>query len=143
MLPKRLTLLLVEDDEGHATLIQMNLQDGGLKLPIHHVSDGQAALEYVKQVSERRDLDALLILLDLNLPIVDGFDVLQNLKSNNQTQKIPVIILTSSDDSREINRCYEMGCNVFLRKPVEYADFAHAVKQLGIFISLIDLPGVN
>jgi len=143
MVTQGFTILLVEDDEGHAMLIQMNLKDSGLKSPIHHVTDGQAALDYVKQATALGNVDSLLILLDLNLPVVDGYGVLTQLKSDPETRKIPVIILTSSYDNREIERCYELGCNVYLRKPVEYNSFVHAVKQLGTFISVIELPDAN
>lgn len=144
MMPsKQFKILMVEDDEGHAMLIQMNLKDAGLTIPIHHVADGQSALDYVQQVSEHNELDTLLILLDLNLPIIDGYGVLKNLKSNDKTRKIPIVILTSSDDPREITRCYELGCNVYLRKPVDYESFVHAVRQLGVFVSLLELPGKN
>src|SRR5690554_5012479 len=94
-------ILLVEDDPGHAMLVQMNLRDAGLNNPIDHVSDGQAALDYVYQLVET-DRSSLLILLDLNLPVVDGYAVLEQLKSNQQTRNIPVIVLTSTDDAREI-----------------------------------------
>ncbi len=140
MQTKQFTILLVEDDEGHATLIQMNLKDAGLKIPVQHVADGQLALDYVRQVGEHGDLDYLLILLDLNLPVVDGYGVIEHLKSTHETSKIPIIVLTSSNDNREIERCYALGCSVYVRKPVNYRDFAHAVKQLGTLISAVDLP---
>lgn len=137
---KLMRILLVEDDEGHATLIRMNIEDAGLSNPIIHVTDGQAALDYVWQATGAHDLASLLILLDLNLPAVDGFGVLEQLKSDERTQKIPVIVLTSTNNPQEIDRCYTLGCNVFLRKPVAYDQFIHAIKQLGMFLSVIELP---
>jgi CheY-like chemotaxis protein len=139
---KNLTILIVEDDEGHATLIRMNLRDAGIDNELVHVTDGQAALDYVAARYQSSRPDPLLILLDLNLPEVDGFGVLKSLKSDAETRRIPVIILTSTDDKREITRCYELGCNIFLRKPVDYASFVHAIKQLGLFLSVVEIPGL-
>jgi CheY-like chemotaxis protein len=135
-----LTILLVEDDEGHATLVRMNLADAGMHNPIEHFANGRSALRYVEREQARAQAKILVVLLDLNLPEIDGFEVLRQLKSNRNTQKIPVIVLTSTDDPKEINRCYEMGCNLFVRKPVDYARFAHAIHQLGSFLSVIELP---
>jgi CheY-like chemotaxis protein len=139
---KNLTILIVEDDEGHATLIRMNLRDAGINNELVHVTDGQAALDYVAARYQSSRPDPLLILLDLNLPEVDGFGVLKSLKSDVETRRIPVIILTSTDDKREITRCYELGCNIFLRKPVDYASFVNAIKQLGLFLSVVEIPGL-
>ena len=138
MISKPLKILLIEDDEGHATLIQMNLRDAGITNRIEHISDGQSAVDYLDNLHENKR-SPLLILLDLNLPVLDGYGVLKILKSNAATKKIPIIILTSSDDQREIDRCYELGCNVYLRKPINYNEFVHAVKQLGVFISIIEV----
>ncbi|WP_228845231.1 response regulator [Phototrophicus methaneseepsis] len=133
-------ILLVEDDEGHATLVRMNLREAGLDNEIQHVSDGQAALDYIDHFLASKEADSLLILLDLNLPVLDGYAVLESLKQNHLTRRIPIIVLTSTDDDREINHCYELGCNVYLRKPVNYTDFVQAVKSLGLFLSVIELP---
>jgi CheY-like chemotaxis protein len=121
----------------------MNLREAGVSNPIDHVTDGQAGLDYIQQVIEKDQSAALLVLLDLNLPIVDGYGVLEHLKSDAKTRKIPIIVLTSTDDSREIERCYELGCNVYLRKPVEYSSFVHALKQLGAFLTVVELPGAS
>jgi CheY-like chemotaxis protein len=141
MTKKDLTVLLVEDDEGHAVLIEINLREAGVENDIIHVTDGLAALDYVQQAVAANKHHSLMILLDLNLPVLDGYGVLKHLKSDVVTHSIPVIVLTSTDDRREIERCYNLGCNVYLRKPVDYDDFAHAVQQLGLFLSVIELPG--
>ncbi|MEO8392021.1 MAG: response regulator [Chloroflexota bacterium] len=143
ILSDQITILLVEDDEGHALLVEMNLREAGLDNPIDRVGDGQAALDYVGQRVDMEQPRPLLVLLDLNLPVVDGYGVLRQLKSNPKTHRIPIIVLTSTEDSREIERCYELGCNVFLTKPVEYSAFVTAVKQLGLFLSVIQLPSTN
>jgi CheY-like chemotaxis protein len=135
-----LTILLVEDDEGHATLVRMNLAEAGMHNPIEHFTDGRSALHYVARVQARDQAEILVVLLDLNLPEIDGYEVLRQLKSSRKTQKIPVVVLTSTDDPKEIDRCYEMGCNLFVRKPVDYPRFVHAIHQLGSFLSVIELP---
>ena len=141
MLAKHVTILLVEDDDGHALLVEMNLRDAGITNPIARAKDGQAALDFVHNwVGTGKEL-SLLVLLDLNLPVIDGYGVLRALKSDSQTRKIPIIILTSTDDSREIERCYELGCNIYVRKPIDYTNFVRAVNQLGGFLSIAELPG--
>lgn len=138
---KQTTLLLVEDDEGHATLIQMNLQDVGLENPIARVTNGQDAIDFVDGATASGRMPSILVMLDLNLPVVDGYGVLKHLKSSPLTRSIPVIVLTSTDDRHEIERCYALGCNAYLRKPVEYADFVNTIRRLGLFLSVIELPG--
>jgi CheY-like chemotaxis protein len=139
VLPKSTQLLLVEDDKGHAALIQLNLREAGLSNPINHFEDGQAVLNYIRQ--QAYDSGPPLLLLDLNLPGIDGYEVLKELKGDPKTQKIPVIILTSTDDPKEIERCYELGCNFFLTKPINYMDFVHVVKQMGSFLAVVEVPG--
>jgi CheY-like chemotaxis protein len=82
----------------------------------------------------------LLVLLDLNLPGLDGYQVLARLKSDERTRQIPVIILTTTDDPREVERCYALGCNVYITKPVEYEQFSEAIRKLGLFLSVVKIP---
>lgn len=142
-LVKQPVILIVEDDEGHATLIQMNLKDAGLNNPIISVDTGKAGLAFIEDFLNDRTSKSLLVLLDLNLPDIDGYEILKWLKTEDQSRKIPVIILTSTDDEREISRCYELGCNIFLKKPVDYANFVRAIKQLGLFLSVTEFPSVH
>ena len=137
------TILLVEDDSGHARLIEKNLRRANLNNDLIIVSDGVQALDYVFRQGAYQDRDqtlALLILLDLNLPIIDGYQVLERLKSDEQTKKIPIVILTTTDDPREVARCYELGCNVYVTKPVEYTEFSEAIRQLGLFLAVTTIP---
>jgi CheY-like chemotaxis protein len=83
---------------------------------------------------------ALLILLDLNLPDMTGIDILRQIKDNKYLKTVPVVVLTTTDDSHEIRRCYELGCNVYITKPVNYESFANAIRQLGLFFSVIQVP---
>jgi CheY-like chemotaxis protein len=137
------TILLVEDDPGHARLIEKNLRRANLNNDLIIVTDGAQAVDYVfrQGVYQERDQTlALLILLDLNLPVLDGYEVLQRIKSDDQTKKIPIVILTTTDDPREVARCYELGCNVYVTKPVEYTEFSEAIRQLGLFLAVATIP---
>ena len=82
----------------------------------------------------------MLVLLDLNLPDMSGTDILEKIKSDDRLKKAPVVILTTTDDQREIQRCYALGCNVYITKPVEYETFATAIRQLGLFLSIMQVP---
>lgn len=138
-----LEILLAEDDEGHAFLVQRNLERAGVANHIIHVADGQAALDYIRcegPYANREPDGPLLLVLDINMPRVDGVEVLTRIKSANVTQKLPVIMLTTTDDPREIERCYQLGCNVYITKPVEYNDFVEAVKRLGLLLQVVQIP---
>jgi CheY-like chemotaxis protein len=137
------TIVMVEDDPGHARLIERNLRRAHITNDIVILRDGLEAVEYFFPVDE--DLRArrampLLILLDLNLPGLDGYQVLTRLKANVRTKRIPVIILTTTDDPSEIERCYALGCNVYITKPVEYEQFTEAIRKLGLFLSVVKIP---
>lgn len=141
--PNSVTILLVEDDPGHARLIEKNLRRGRITNELVIIRDGKEAEEYLfcegRYTSARRP-SQLLVLLDLNLPLKDGFQILQRLKADDRTKLIPVIVVTSTDDNREVLRCYELGCNVFITKPVDYQKFCDAVRNLGLFLSVVSWP---
>lgn len=137
------TILLVEDDPGHARLIERNLRRAHITNEIVTLSDGQQAVEYLfkeRAYAEASHAMPLLMLLDLNLPRLDGYQVLARLKTDERTKHIPVIILTTTDEPHEIERCYALGCNVYLTKPVEYEEFAEAIRKLGLFLSIVQIP---
>ena len=81
-----------------------------------------------------------VIVLDLGLPDMGGIEILQRVKENKHLKSTPVVVLTTTDDSQEIKRCYELGCNVYITKPVNYESFANAIRQLGLFFSVIQVP---
>ena|SRR5579859_1977639 len=143
MATRPLVMLLAEDDEGHAELIQMNLRSAGILNHIVHVHDGQEALDYVRCEGTYlgRILDGpLLLLLDINMPRVDGVEVLRRVKGDPRTEKLPVIMLTTTDDPREVERCYHLGCSVYITKPVAYEAFIDAVQRLGLFLQVVQIP---
>jgi CheY-like chemotaxis protein len=137
------TILLVEDDPGHAVLIEKNLRRAGIVNDIIVREDGQKAINFLfKEGEDQGDLHPAppLILLDLNLPVLDGYQVLKRIKGNERTRHIPVIVLTTTDNPHEIARCYELGCNVYITKPVEYERFSDAIRTLGLFLSIVQMP---
>jgi CheY-like chemotaxis protein len=136
------TILIVDDDEGHAILIRENLESAGINNRIVHFRDGQAVLDFFAQ-RPADDKETYLALLDIRMPKVDGIEVLRRLKADPKTGKLPVIMLTTTDDTREIERCYALGCNVYIQKPVDYDRFAEAIRRLGLFVPLLLIPTVN
>lgn len=139
---KSVTILLVEDDPGHARLIEKNLRRSNITNEIINITDGQEAVDFLLgSDGDAKTLSPLLILLDLNIPGLDGYQVLKRIKADSRTSKIPVVILTSADDIREIKRCYELGCNIYVTKPVDYDQFADAIRKLGLFLSIVQMPG--
>ncbi len=139
------TILIVEDDPGHSKLIEKNLRRGGLDNPIKALANGQQALDYLKGQGDfgGQPIGQYLLLLDLNMPVMNGVELLQILKQDNKLRKIPVIILTSTDDQREIDECYVLGCNLYIPKPVEFNLFSEAVRKLGLMIGLIAMPSIK
>jgi CheY-like chemotaxis protein len=143
MVSESLEILLAEDDEGQAFLVQRNLERAGIANRITRVVDGQQALDYVYRQGRfalREVAGPLLLILDINMPRIDGVEVLAKLKADKDTAKLPVIMLTTTDDPREIERCYNLGCNVYITKPVEYEDFVEAVRRLGLFLQIVQVP---
>jgi CheY-like chemotaxis protein len=140
---QEVTILLVEDDPGHARLVEKNLRRSNITNDVVTVGDGQQALDYLLGEGEYaggKHASPLLVLLDLNLPVLDGYQVLQRMKADKHTGRIPVIILTTTDDPREVSRCYDLGCSVYITKPVEYEQFSKAIRQLGLFLSVVTVP---
>jgi CheY-like chemotaxis protein len=137
------TIIMIEDDEGHAHLIEKNIRRAGVNNQIVSFTNGTSAMEHLfgadgsGEVSDGR---ALLILLDLNLPDMTGVEILQKVKENRYLKTTPVVVLTTTDDKLEIKRCYDLGCNVYITKPVNYENFANAIRQLGLFFSVIQVP---
>ncbi|RPI61374.1 MAG: response regulator [Planctomycetaceae bacterium] len=139
---KEATILLAEDDAGHASLIEKNLRRGNITNPIVRVDNGQAVLDYLqtKLAGEQgRPAAPLLLLLDLNMPVMDGYEVLTHMKADEHMKHIPVIVLTTTNDPREVKRCYELGCNAYVTKPVDADDFCKAIRQLGLFLSVVSI----
>jgi CheY-like chemotaxis protein len=142
MKEQSVTIIMIEDDEGHARLIEKNIRRAGVNNEIRHFADGSSAIDFL---FDGRDGPVhngpALVLLDLNLPDMSGTDILARMKQEGSLlRRTPVIVLTTTDDKVEIERCYDLGANVYITKPVNYESFAQAIRQLGLFISVIQLP---
>jgi CheY-like chemotaxis protein len=139
-------ILIAEDDDGHARLIEKNLSRAGLHNRIERFENGQVVLDFLfrRGSGARRAMDTpYLLLLDIRMPQVDGVEVLRQLKQDPELRKVPVIMLTTTDDPREVERCHAIGCASYMVKPVDYEKFAEAIKSLGLYISLVKVPEIN
>jgi CheY-like chemotaxis protein len=132
------TILLVEDDAGHAELVKLNLKRGGIENEIIHFDNGLKVLDFL---TENKSGRKYLMILDINMPGINGLQVLSRLKSNDATRNIPIIILTTATEEREADYCYELGCNVFMTKPIDYETFCSAINELGTFLKIARLSG--
>lgn len=139
---RAVSIVMIEDDEGHARLIEKNIRRAGVNNDIVAFATGSQALRYLFG-PERASRHPCLILLDLNLPDMTGIEILAALKSNDNTRRAPVIVLTTTDDAGEISKCYDRGANVYITKPLNYDSFANAIRQLGLFLSVIQVPEIE
>jgi DNA-binding response OmpR family regulator len=139
-------IIMVEDDDGHATLIERNIRRAGVSNEIIPFVNGTDAVKFLFGADGTALVNrgrAMLIMLDLNLPDMSGVDILRRVKENEHLKRTPVVVLTTTDDEREIKRCYDLGANVYITKPVNYESFANAIRQLGLFFSVIQVPATT
>ncbi len=137
------TILLVEDDEGHSYLIKENLMRAGIRNDVISIADGQEATDFLfcrGDYEGKTRPSPLLVLLDLNLPGRDGQMILKDMKSNDDTCRIPVVVLTTTDDSSEVDACYKLGCSVFITKPVDFENFGECIRKMGLFFDVVTIP---
>ncbi len=137
---------MAEDNEGHARLIQKNLTRAGIVNTIIHFKDGQEVLDFLYNNSNDRHMQygqPYLLLLDIHMPRVDGVGVLGKIKNDRELCKIPVIMLTTSNNPIEIKRCHHLGCSYYIAKPVQYDSFVNVVKSLGCFLDIVKVPSIT
>ena len=138
-----LTIIIIDDDEGHALLMQQNLEEAGLTNRVMHLCDGQAALDFFfdsRDVASSRAAGSYLILLDIRMPKVDGIEVLRRLKLDPLFKLLPVIMLSTGIDPRDVERCHVLGCSAYVQKPVDHEDFSAAMHDVGRFAELLEIP---
>ncbi|OGQ94222.1 MAG: hypothetical protein A2521_05580 [Deltaproteobacteria bacterium RIFOXYD12_FULL_57_12] len=143
---KEVTILVAEDDEGHAALIRKNLQRAGITNLIIHFKDGQEILDFLSLKGEgphRLPETPYILLLDIRMPKTDGVEVLRQVKEDENLRKIPVIMVTTTDDPREIDRCHALGCSNYITKPIDSEQFMRAIHQLGLFLMVVEVPRIN
>ncbi|MBK8049654.1 MAG: response regulator [Anaerolineales bacterium] len=139
------SILITEDDDGHAALIEWQLREAGVDNPMMRFCNGQEVWNFLTRCGSgpmRSTEDAYLMLLDLRMPIMDGLEVLRNVKADPVLKTLPVIMLTTTDDPQEIEACYRLGCNVYITKPVAFAQFAEALRRLGLILTIVQAPVV-
>ncbi len=139
-------ILIAEDDDGHAELVSRNFRRAGVMNSIIRTTDGQETIDRVCGSGEyEKDgpLKSFILLLDINMPKLSGPDVLKKIRSNTVTSTTPIIMLTTTDDPREIKRCYELGCNIYIVKPVAYNEFIDTLARLGRFLQVMAFPEDN
>ncbi|TYQ16685.1 UNVERIFIED_CONTAM: CheY-like chemotaxis protein [Acetivibrio alkalicellulosi] len=142
---KEVVILIAEDDEGHAGLIQRNLLRCGVINEIIRFKDGEKIVDFLFCKGEGPHIEhdkAYIILLDIRMPKLNGVEVLKLIKEDTLLKKIPVTMLTTTDDPREIEKCHELGCSNYITKPIEYDDFVKTIKQLGLFLSVVKIPKI-
>ncbi len=139
-------ILIAEDDEGHAHLIRKNLSRAGIANDIIHFKDGQEVVDFLFCLGDgphRKPGAAYVLLLDIRMPKLDGTEVLERLKADTELRKIPVVMITTTDDPREVERCHIIGCSNYITKPIEYEAFVNAIRQLGLFLTVVQVPRIN
>jgi CheY-like chemotaxis protein len=137
---KEMIILIAEDDDGHADLIKEGLIEAGICNHIKRFADGEEIWNFFEDHLLKNDeqfTNSYLLLLDINMPKVDGIEVLRRVKGNEKLKEIPVIMLTTTDDPREVEECYKIGCNFYITKPVDFTKFAEMLKRLGLFIQVV------
>ena len=140
-----LIILLAEDDDGHARLVTDRFEEVGVRNSVIRFRDGQEAWDFIS-CGSKPCLDAdkhYLLLLDIRMPGMDGVEVLRRVKGDPRLKTLPIIMLTTTDDPKEVSRCYELGCNNYITKPVEFEDFAEAIKRLGLFIMVVKVDKIK
>jgi DNA-binding response OmpR family regulator len=140
---REIIVIIAEDDDGHAALIQRNLKRGGIINDTIRFKDGEKLLDYLfnnsASIQHKSDISYLL-LLDLRMPKIDGIEVLGQIRRNAVFCNMLVIMLTTTDDPIEVNKCYSLGCNNYIVKPINYEKFVAVIQQLGIFIRMVQIP---
>lgn len=131
-------ILLVEDDPDHEALAIRALRKANVANEITVARDGAEAITYMQEILAGTRNPPQLVLLDLKLPKVDGLEVLRNIRASDKTALLPVVVLTSSDEERDIVSSYRLGVNSYIRKPVNFTDFAEATRQLGMYWLLLN-----
>ena len=143
---KEVSILIAEDDMGHAALIRKNILRAGITNSILHFKDGQELLDFLfkKEDSPHRTGEvSYLLLLDIRMPKIDGVEALRQIKEDKEFRKMPVIMLTTTDDPREVENCHKLGCSNYITKPVDYEKFVDVIKKLGLFLMVVEVPGIN
>ncbi len=140
---KDLIILLAEDNEAQAMLVESNLRKAGITNEIIHFWHGGEVLDFLFKKGTGPKCEAhtpYLLLLDIRMPVMDGKEVLEKIKYDENLQKLPIIMLTTSDDPEDVNVCHKLGCSAYIAKPVTYEKFVEAIRNLGLFLKVVSVP---
>lgn len=143
---EEVVILVAEDNEGHAGLIRKNLARAGIANKLIHFKNGQETVDFLFRNGEgphRETGKSYILLLDIRMPMLNGVEVLKRIKADEELKKIPVVMITTTDDPREVEHCHQLGCSNYITKPVEYQSFVNAIRQLGLFLSVVKVPQIN
>jgi CheY-like chemotaxis protein len=135
-----ITVLIAEDDDGHAELVRAQLLEAGIRNPYLRFKDGRELWNFLD--TKGREGGSFLVLLDIRMPRMDGVEALRLIKADELLSRIPVIMLTTTDDPREIDECYDLGCNCYVTKPVDFDAFTETLNRLGLFIMIMRVSEV-
>lgn len=140
-------ILIVDDDKGHVNLIQKNLRRWGITNPIIHFKDGQEVLDFLFKIRKSnpslKENNSYLLLLDIRMPKIDGMEVLRRVKTDPELKKIPIIMLSTTDDPVDIGRCHYFGCSTYIIKPIQYDKFVETIRILALFLEVIEVPSIK
>lgn len=142
MMTHPISILLAEDDDGHASLVETNLRRAGMLNIFIRARDGQETMDILEKNENAQEFlphGPVMLLLDINMPRMGGIEVLERIKKSPTLCHIPVIMLTTTDSPREVQTCYELGCNVYITKPVEYESFVESIRRLGMFLQIVQV----
>ena len=140
---REVDIILAEDDNGHAFLIRSNLERAGIMNKVIHLKDGQEVLDFLfmkGRDQNREEGKSYLILLDIRMPKIDGIEVLKEIKSDPELKKMPVVMISTSDNPDEIHMCHMLGCNSYITKPIEYNKFVDTIRKLGMYLMIVEVP---
>ena len=139
-------ILIAEDDDGHAALIERHLQRSGSSGTYLRLKDGQEILDFLFQRGEgemRIQNCSYILLLDINLPKVSGLEVLRQIKAHAELRKIPVTVLSTTDDPRDVEQCHALGCSHYITKPTEPEVFMNVIARLGQLLDVVKVPHIQ
>lgn len=140
-------ILIAEQDEKSFDVMKHSLLRAGVSSQILHFADGRRTLDFLfalaRQPDDQRKNKQYILLLDVNLPVVGGVEVLQEIKADKKLSKIPVIVLTEEDNPQTIDRCYDLGCSTYIVKPGGKEDLDECIRKIGCFLSVIEITSVR
>ena len=139
-------IILAEDDDGHAALIYKILKRTGVENDILHFEDGEKTLNYIFGRGDdfhREDGVAHILILDIRMPVVDGKEVIRQVRLDKELHNIPIIVVSATDDPGEIEHCYSLGCTKYIVKPIQYDKFLEVITELGHYLLKDVIPGLD